>query len=81
MDISRLRGLTIFLLISGLYLLLFSLPVHAASRGIKIATQTSSGAIKEIQLYSGYHALVMGCGDYREGWPRLHPNRFYPNMF
>jgi tol-pal system protein YbgF len=26
-----------------------------------------------IPLYSGYYALVVGCGDYRAGWPRL-PN-------
>jgi len=26
-----------------------------------------------MQLYSGYHALVVGCGEYKKGWPRL-PN-------
>ncbi|MBW2248245.1 MAG: PEGA domain-containing protein [Deltaproteobacteria bacterium] len=33
----------------------------------------TSGTVKEIKLYSGYHALVVGCSDYRSGWPRL-PN-------
>ena len=42
-------------------------------RGISIQAKTHSGEIKEIQLYTGYHALVVGCGDYGSGWPGL-PN-------
>ena len=73
MDLKRKMILTIFLLITASCSLLFSFPILAASRGITIETRTSSGVVKEIQLYSGYHALVVGCGDYRGGWPRL-PN-------
>ncbi|MGD2150964.1 MAG: protein kinase [Desulfobacterales bacterium] len=43
---------------------------QAASRGILIKTKTSSGTVKEIQLYSGYHALVVGVSDY-DSWPDL----------
>ena len=43
------------------------------SRGIRVKARTHSGSTKEIQLYSGYHALVIGCGAYTKGWPRL-PN-------
>jgi hypothetical protein len=38
-----------------------------------VQTKTSNGAAKKISLYSGYYALVVGCADYTEGWPRL-PN-------
>jgi len=48
-------------------------PAHAASNLINVTAQTSSGSSKEIQLYSGYHALVIGCSNYRQGWPSL-PN-------
>ncbi|MDF1591102.1 MAG: SUMF1/EgtB/PvdO family nonheme iron enzyme [Desulfobacterales bacterium] len=73
MDACRLKVLLIFMSVFILGLLLVSMPVNAASRGISVTTKTSSGAAREIQLYSGYHALVIGCGDYRAGWPRL-PN-------
>jgi hypothetical protein len=49
-------------------------PAFAASRGILVKTHTSSGASRQLKLYSGYHALVVGCGAYRAGWPKLpHP--------
>jgi hypothetical protein len=51
-----------------------SSPVLSATRGILVKTQTSSGSSRQIKLYSGYHALVVGCGAYRAGWPILpHP--------
>ena len=66
--------------IPGAYLLLIAIGIYlisssafAASRGILVKTQTSSGTSRQIKLYSGYHALVVGCGDYRAGWPKL-PN-------
>ena len=45
----------------------------ASQRGISVKARTADGSTREIQLYSGYYALVVGCGDYRSGWPRL-PN-------
>ncbi|MBW1780155.1 MAG: caspase family protein [Deltaproteobacteria bacterium] len=41
--------------------------------GVQVMAKTVDGGSKVIPLYSGYHALVIGCGDYRKGWPRL-PN-------
>ena len=40
-----------------------------ASRGMKIVVRTKEG--KEIQLYKDSYALVVGNGNYTEGWPRL----------
>jgi formylglycine-generating enzyme required for sulfatase activity len=53
----------------------FSLPSREQSRerGIKVTTKSPDGTTKQAQLYSGYYALVAGCGDYRRGWPKL-PN-------
>lgn len=44
-----------------------------ATRGISVKAKTKQGAAKNIALYSGYHALIIGCGDYSKGWPYL-PN-------
>ena len=44
-----------------------------ASEGVSIRTMSPDGSEKDFKLYSGYYALVIGCGDYREGWPML-PN-------
>lgn len=41
--------------------------------GVQVKARTADGGTKVLPLYSGYHALVVGCGAYREGWPRL-PN-------
>ena len=46
--------------------ILFSANLPASQRGIHVKVRTQSGSSKEIQLYSGYHALVIGCGDYRD---------------
>ncbi|MGD2184477.1 MAG: DUF1566 domain-containing protein [Desulfobacterales bacterium] len=65
-------GACLFLIAIGIYLI--TSPAFAATRGILVKTQTSSGSPRHIKLYSGYHALVVGCGNYRAGWPRLpHP--------
>lgn len=73
MDINRSKLTIVSLFLIALSFLLLPFPVHSASRGITVKALTSSGAIKDIKLYSGYHALVIGIGDYRNGWPRL-PN-------
>jgi len=56
-----------------IFSLILTLSIHAASRGIRVKAKTSSGMTKEIRLYSGYYALIVGCGNYRSGWPML-PN-------
>jgi len=53
-------------------LLLLPISTIATSRGITIQARTPSGDTKEIQLYSGYHALVVGISEY-DSWPDL-PN-------
>jgi len=63
---------TFSLQIIFLFIFFLSLPSFAQSRGITVKTKTSSGDIKEIPLYSGYHALVIGVSDY-DLWPDL-PN-------
>jgi hypothetical protein len=49
--------------------LLFASVLPAAQRGIKVTAKTPTG--KSIPLYSGSYALVIGNGDYTEGWDPL----------
>ena len=49
--------------------LLFASVLPAAQRGIKVSAKTPSG--KSIPLYSGSYALVIGNGDYVNGWDPL----------
>jgi len=51
----------------------FSYQVFAATNVIKVKAKTPGGSSQEIDLYSGYHALVIGCGNYQQDWPTL-PN-------
>ena len=46
---------------------------HGDTRGLSVKAHTRTGETRDILLYSGYYALVVGCGDYHAGWPRL-PN-------
>ena len=57
---------TIFTIILSL---LFASVLLAAQRGIKVSAKTPSG--KSIPLYSGSYALVIGNGDYVNGWDPL----------
>jgi len=41
--------------------------------GVQVEARTKEGGTKVLPLYSGYYALVVGCGAYHKGWPRL-PN-------
>jgi formylglycine-generating enzyme required for sulfatase activity len=72
MNISKNKSLAISLLTIVLSFLLLTFSIHASSRGITVKAKTSSGTIKEIPLYSGYRALVVGVSDY-DSWPDL-PN-------
>jgi uncharacterized caspase-like protein/ketosteroid isomerase-like protein len=47
--------------------------VMRSREGIQVETRTAEGKTRVVSLYSGYYALVIGCGDYSKGWPRL-PN-------
>jgi len=71
-NIRRVKTPAINMLIISICFLLLSFSTYAASRGIYVKAKTSSGGMKEISLYSGYHALVVGVSDY-ETWPDL-PN-------
>ena len=74
MVFHRTKTLGAYLLLISIGIYFITSPALAASRGILVKTQTSSGTARQIKLYSGYHALVVGCGNYRAGWPRLpHP--------
>jgi len=61
--------------ISTACLLLISFPEvsKGRTRGIRVKAKTDDGSTREIHLYSGYHALVVGCSNYRKGWPMI-PN-------
>ena len=58
-----------------LVLLIWSISIslcYGASRGIMVKAKTASGETRTIPLYSsGYYALVIGAGDYENGWPDL----------
>jgi len=73
MLIKRAKICIVLISLLTIYLWCLSGVLIADSRGIKVMAKTQSGSMKEISLYSGYHALVVGCGDYKAGWPAL-PN-------
>ena len=72
-DINRCKRAITSLFLITICFCVISIPIHASSRGIRVKTKTLSGMTKEITLYTGYYALVVGCSDYRSGWPKL-PN-------
>ena len=49
--------------------MMFASNVPASQRGIKVTAKTPTG--KSIPLYSGSYALVIGNGDYTNGWDPL----------
>ncbi len=62
------------ILLSALILLIsFSANLYAKQDVISIKSHARNGSTKIIKLYSGYYALVVGCGDYQKGWAKL-PN-------
>ena len=69
-----MRNLRLFLFFIVLFFALFIINSSlATTRGIIVQTRTTSGASEQIRLYSEYYALVVGCGQYTQGWPPL-PN-------
>ena len=71
MDTNRIKCVVAYLFLIAICYCFFSFQANASSRGITIKAKTPSGAIKEMHLYSGYHALVVGCGNYQLDWPKL----------
>ena len=69
----RIKILGAYLFVIAICCIFVVYPASATSRGIIVQTKASSGASKQITLYSGYYALVVGCADYTAGWSRL-PN-------
>ncbi|MGD9305028.1 MAG: hypothetical protein PVF79_12245, partial [Desulfobacterales bacterium] len=66
MHTHRLTILGTYLFLTAICLWLVSFPAYATSRGIMLKAKTATGTEKEIRLYSGYYALVIGCGDYQQ---------------
>ena len=64
-----MRRFTTILLSSVFIFLILSANVCATQRGIKVTAKTPTG--KTIPLYSGSYALVIGNGDYTNGWDPL----------
>jgi hypothetical protein len=74
MIFHRMKTLGAYLFLISTAICFIAAPAFTASRGILVKTLTTAGSARQIKLYSGYHALVVGCGDYRAGWPQLpHP--------
>ena len=53
------------ILLIGVVLLMAG-TAFSSNRGISVKARTAGGGEKNISLYSGYHALVIGCGNYRD---------------
>lgn len=62
------------LFLTGLVISAWVFPSTAEQlRSIKVIARTKDGETRQLPLYSSYHALVIGCGEYNNGWPQL-PN-------
>ena len=61
----RIRSIILTVFLS----LLLATVLPAAERGIKVTAKTPTG--KSIPLYSGSYALVIGNGEYSNGWDPL----------
>jgi hypothetical protein len=46
-------------------------PDGQTTRSFQVEARGGDGRTKTLGLYSGYHALLVGCADYRAGWPPL----------
>lgn len=66
------RSITLKLVVIGVSLAVFVSYCRAVTvaRGIRVKVRTTSGVTRELKLYSGYYALVVGCSHYRH-WPNL----------
>jgi tetratricopeptide (TPR) repeat protein len=67
------RFLTSLLFLGLTSLVLVSPDWAEQLRSIKVVAKTPDGQTRQLPLYSSYYALVVGCGEYNNGWPQL-PN-------
>jgi len=56
-----------FIILSLLMTLYIPAYLSATTRGIRVTAKTG----ESLYLYKDYHALVVGVGDYTQGWPDL----------
>ncbi len=66
------RSFKVIFLLLLVVVFIFPTSLYPAKRGIVVKARLPNGKVKPLKLYSGYYALVIGCGDYRY-WPKL-PN-------
>jgi formylglycine-generating enzyme required for sulfatase activity len=59
------------LLICAIWLMLLAMVNAQTMRGVGIKVKTGSGETKEISLYDGSYALVIGNSQYSNGWDNL----------
>ena len=71
MAVGRKKIGALFVLACLAGLLILSIPAAAGKPGIQVTAITDAGQKTELQFYSGYHALVIGCSAYTSGWPKL----------
>jgi len=64
------RQLLVILLNSSLLLISLSI-AQAQTRGVGVKVKTSDGQTKEVKLYDGSYALVIGESNYTNGWDSL----------
>ena len=67
----KFLNMNIKIAIIPLFLMLCIVSSANADRGLRIQVKTKTG--KTIPLYTDYYALVVGVGNYQNGWPKL-PN-------
>ncbi len=63
-----------------MWILILAMPllsVSAETKGIKVAVKDASG--RQVGLYKGSYALLIGISDYTAGWPRLESVPFEIN--
>jgi uncharacterized caspase-like protein len=70
---AALKKILLLLFCEIVFFLVFFSDTNAKSGSYEVPAKVAEGQTKRIQLYSGYYALIVGCGDYRKGWPPL-PN-------
>ena len=71
-----MKQISVLLSLFTVFSIVFSVSSEAQSKlesGILVKARSLDGSTKEIRLYSGCHALVVGCSNYTKGWPML-PN-------
>lgn len=59
------------IVVYSVILLLNNIQISAQDRGIGVKVKTADGQEKEIKLYKGSYALVIGNSDYNNGWNPL----------